>query len=123
MYAIYGKSTGNENILLEATGESSPELMPKFYAGTWSCTFEDRVEDSVTARSFDSTRRFDYIFFFGEKDLAERISAFRGNYPDMTKEAAVLPSFIDKTLNGINPRNSNTYIEIWKTHRRKSHNP
>ena len=120
MYAIYGKAKGNEHILLEATGESSPELMPKFYAGNWHFTFSERREDTLDMHSYDSLPPFGYIFFFGQKNLQSRIKEVKALYPDMTKEAAVLPSFIDKTLNGINPRNSNTYIEIWKAGRRVS---
>ena len=116
MYAIYGKTKGDENILLEATGESSPELMPKFYAGKWNYSFSELKEDSIPLQSFDTLGKYDLIFFFGQKNLSGRIDEAKAIYPKMTKEAAVLPSFIDKTLNSINPRNSNTYIEIWKTH-------
>ena len=35
MYALHGKVHGGEEILIEATGETNPEMMPFFYSGKW----------------------------------------------------------------------------------------
>jgi hypothetical protein len=33
----------------------------------------------------------------------------------MEKKATIEPSFVDNLLQKINPRNSNSYVEVWKT--------
>ncbi len=123
MYALYGKVRGNEHILIEATGESSPEMLPMFYAGKWEFGVVERREDTIPMSSYDTIVPFDYVFFFGQEDLGKRIAEVKVKYPYMTKEGICWPSFVDKTLNSINPRNSNTYIEIWKTHVYEQHPP
>lgn len=119
MYALYGHSKGNEHILIEATGETNPEMMPFFYAGHWDYQFAERRREDTTSITTYRTNPHDFIFFFGEKNLPARIRELKQIYPNMTKEAEIEPSMIDKTLHRINPRNSNSYVEIWRTHARK----
>ncbi|HLP55710.1 MAG TPA: glycosyltransferase family 39 protein [Fluviicola sp.] len=116
MYALYGHSKGNEHILIEATGETNPEMMPFFYAGGWKFQFAERRKEDTTSLQTYLNYPHDFVFFFGEKDLDKRISEFKKIYPKMTKEKEIEPSLIDKTLHKINPRNSNSYVEIWRTH-------
>lgn len=116
MYALYNNSRGDEHILLEATGESSPEMLPFFYAGKWEYQVnERRKEDSTSIQDYLSYPH-DFIFFLGEENLPQRIRDFKTIYPKMTKEREIEPSPMDKTLHRINPRNSNSYVEIWRTH-------
>jgi hypothetical protein len=117
MYALYGHSKGNEHILIEATGETNPEMMPYFYAGNWDYHFAERRRDDTTNVKTYLQNPHDFIFFFGQENLAARIDTFRTIYPEMTKEKEIEPSLIDKTLHRINPRNSNSYVEIWRTNR------
>jgi hypothetical protein len=115
MYALYGHSKGNEHILIEATGETNPEMMPYFYAGHWDYRFAERKRDDTTRIETYLQNPHDFIFFFGQENLGARIDTFKTIYPKMTKEKAIEPSLIDKTLHRINPRNSNSYVEIWRT--------
>ncbi|MNI90431.1 hypothetical protein D3C85_1611300 [compost metagenome] len=71
--------------------------------------------DTINPASFYTAEPKDYIFFFGEKSLEQRIDTFKLIYPEMHLEAQIQPGFVDKFLHGINPRNSNSYVEIWKT--------
>lgn len=120
MYALYGEAKGNEHILIEATGETNPEMMPFFYSGKWQYTITERWNtDTINPASFYTQQAPDYIFFFGEKNLPQRIDTFQVFYPKMHREAQIAPSFVDKFLHGINPRNSNSYVEIWKTEVKK----
>lgn len=116
MYALHGKVKGNESILIEATGETNPEMMPFFYSGKWSYAITERWStDTINPPSYYTQHKQDYIFFFGQKNLPERIESFKIFYPHMRREAQIEPSFVDEFLHGINPRNSNSYVEIWKT--------
>lgn len=119
MYALYGHSKGNEHILIEATGETNPEMMPFFYAGGWEYQFAERKREDTTNIQSYLTNPHDIVFFFGEENLKNRIKSFKSIYPNMTKENEIEPSMIDKTLHKINPRNSNSYVEIWKTNAQK----
>lgn len=58
---------------------------------------------------------YDYILFFGEDDLNKRIGAYKAIYPKMYKFSQCDPSLIDKILFTLNPKNTNQYIEVWKT--------
>ncbi|AEA44218.1 ArnT family glycosyltransferase [Fluviicola taffensis] len=116
MYSLNGRVKGNERILIEATGETNPEMMPFFYSGKWNYTVTERWSlDTINPASFYTAEPKDYIFFFGQKNLEQRIDTFQVIYPKMHREAQINPSFVDKFLHGINPRNSNSYVEIWKT--------
>lgn len=119
MYALYGKVKGDETILIEATGETNPEMMPHFYAGKWNFTINERWKGDTT--SLDTINRFpkDYIFFFGSDSLEARIASFKPYYPNMQLQEKIYPSTVDQVLMKINPRNSNSYVEVWKTNVKK----
>lgn len=119
MYSLYGKVKGNETILIEATGETNPEMMPFFYAGKWNFSMTERWRTDTTSMDVINLRPKDYIFFFGQDSLQQRIASFRKYYPDMELEAEIEPSLVDQFLQNINPRNSNSYVEVWKTNASK----
>jgi hypothetical protein len=58
---------------------------------------------------------YDYILFCGEEGLSDRIAEYRLIYPEIELVKVCEPSFVDSFLRWLNPRNSNEYIEIWKT--------
>jgi hypothetical protein len=115
MYSLYGKVKGNEVILIEATGETNPEMMPYFYAGKWEFVFVERWHGDTTSVNSITKNKQDYIFFFGQDSLQQRIQSFKSCYPKMKLQAKIEPGFVDGLLNKINPRNSNSYVEVWKT--------
>lgn len=115
MYALYGNTTGKEHILIEATGETNPEMMPFFYAGKWEFTMLERWKGDTTAIENYKNQELDIIFFFGKEGLKQRIESFKAIYPKMKLQEAIEPGFVDKTLHKINKRNSNSYVEIWRT--------
>ncbi len=114
MYSIYDNGHKKENILLEASGEEGTSLMPKFYAKSWEINFTTREEATVKMDIQDGYY-FDYIFFFGEDNLDQRIEEFKKQYPEMELVKKCAPSPMDRLLRWLNPRNSNEYIEVWET--------
>lgn len=114
MYALHTDKSENKKILLEASGSSSTSLMPKFYSQDWYCAFYERDESTQTPIAADSMK-YDYIFFFGEDSLNNRVAAYKTVYSDMTLVQKCDPSSIDKLLFWLNPKNTNQYIEVWKT--------
>lgn len=122
MYALYDNSKGDEHILIEATGETRPEMLPFFYAGKWDYQVNERQKGDSTTLEDYLEYPHDFIFFFGQENLPQRIDTFKQIYPLMIKEKGIEPSTMDKMLHRINPRNSNSYVEIWRTrttHRKK----
>jgi len=114
MYALYGNEMQNERILLEGTRSSKPSMLPKFYADSWYCTFRERTEPNESL-TLEPTSNFDYVFFFGKEDLMTRISEYKKIYPKFHLIKKCEPSFMDEVARKLNPRNTNQYIEVWKT--------
>ena len=112
MYALYGNSKPNPHILLEASGKANTSMMTKFYSNTWYATFAERKERADTLLNQEN---FDYIFFFGDEDLNQRLTFYKKRYPNLHLQQACEPSFVDKIAKKLNPRNVNEYIEVWKT--------
>ncbi len=114
MYSLRNENLYHKTILLEASGKSSTSLMPKFYSKNWYCDFAQREEPSEPLLVREGAQ-FDYILFFGEDDLNKRIGDYKAIYPTMYKFSQCDPSLIDKILFTLNPKNTNQYIEVWKT--------
>jgi hypothetical protein len=116
MYHLYNNSIDKEAILLEGSADGRTSMMPKFYAKSWYCNFSERT-DTTQHLLVNPISKYDYIFFFDEKDLQKRIQQYKTIYPKMTLDKKCEPSLVDKLLRELNPRNANEYIEIWKTNR------
>lgn len=114
MYSIHDNGMKNEVILLEGSANQKVSMLPKFYSGDWSVATADRT-DTLTSLTRNDTLGYDYIFFFDELKLPERISDAKKVYPEMILVKKCDPSLLDKLLRALNPRNSNEYIEVWKT--------
>lgn len=114
MYALYGNGQSNEVILLEGSASGRVSMMPKFYAKSWHCHFLDYTEPSYPSPYTEQTH-LDYIFFFDEANLLDRIKKYKEVYPQMELVKKCDPSTLDVLLRTMNPRNANEYIEVWKT--------
>jgi hypothetical protein len=114
MYHLYDNTIKSDRILLEGTASNKVSMMPKFYSKDWYTIFVERTDTSQDLTN-NTRMKFDYIFFFDEKDLDKRIEAYKAIYPNMKLSKKSYPSAIDVMLRELNPRNANEYIEIWKT--------
>lgn len=110
MYSLYNDPNQKPIILMEGSGDASISLMPKFYGNKWHATFVQNTELIKDT----SGLKVDYIFFTGKGNLNNRILFYKNEYPSMKLFKKCEPSFIDKVVHDINPRNVNEYIEIWK---------
>lgn len=114
MYHLYDNGMKDERVLLEGSASNRVSMMPKFYSKDWHTVFIERTDTSQDLTN-NSQMKFDYIFFFDEKDLDKRIAQYKEVYPNMELSKKSYPSTIDVMLRELNPRNANEYIEIWKT--------
>ena len=115
MTYFYDHDIVPKRMLLEGTGESGIPMLPYFYGGFWRRGDVPRQDRSQPLLVYENYR-YDYIIFFGQEGLEERISLYKNEYPQMERVKICDPSLVDKILRAINPRNSNEYIEIWETH-------
>ncbi|MCT4562527.1 MAG: glycosyltransferase family 39 protein [Crocinitomicaceae bacterium] len=114
MYALYGNDLENEAILVEASGDASISMLPKFYGKAWYARFYERTTQEQLP-NLNESARFDYIFFVGKERIEERIQEYDTIYPNKELVRKCIPSLMDRALHSLNPRNSNEYIEVWKT--------
>jgi hypothetical protein len=114
MYTLYGNKMKDERILLEGSSSQRVSMLPKFYAKSWHCSFTERT-DTLQDLHVNPELDFDYIFFFDEMNLTNRIQEYKEIYPNMMLTKKCNPSLIDVLLRELNPRNANEYIEVWKT--------
>lgn len=114
MYHLYENDIKSDRILLEGSASNRVSMMPKFYSKDWYTVFVERTDTSQDLTN-NTQMKFDYIFFFDEKDLDKRIKTYKTIYPNMELSKKSYPSTIDVMLRELNPRNANEYIEIWKT--------
>jgi len=112
MYSLYNISPSPQNILLEGSGVGKTSLMPRFYSKNWASMID--VQTTIPDNSTRiSEPKYDYILFFEQKNLAQRIEYYKTSYPDMTLHKKCDPSGLDVLLKTFNPRNANEYIEVW----------
>src|SRR5690606_22020460 len=102
MYAIKNEKLRGKLILLEASGNSSTSMMPRFYANEWNIGFNEREEPTDPLLRQEGSV-YDYIFFFGEDDLAKRLADYKEIYPNMELMEKCEPSTLDKVLFKMNP--------------------
>lgn len=114
MYYFYEKDTKGVKLLYEGTGDADLSMLPKFYSGNWELEQIPRTKSDQPLEVFPNYR-YAYILFFSEKDLDNRITQYQKEYPSMELVKVCQPSFVDRFLRWLNPRNRNEYIEIWKT--------
>ncbi|MCE3295205.1 MAG: hypothetical protein K0R65_919 [Crocinitomicaceae bacterium] len=111
MYYLYEQKAKPAFVLLEGTGNNDFSLLPLFYAQSWKTMLVPRTEAVPNVK----TDPFDYIYFFSDTDLQKRIAIYKQAYPNMKLVKKCYPSNLDVLLRKLNPRNTNEYIEIWKT--------
>ncbi len=119
MYALYNVYAKEEVILMEGSATGRISMLPLFYSGNWNMNMTERTDPNSPLKLAENIE-YDYIFFFDEKQLTERIDLYRKIYPNMHLFKKCDPSFLDKLLRYLNPKNKNEYIEVWKTENKKA---
>lgn len=114
MYYFYESGEVPEKILLEATGDAGVSMAPRFYSGEWYFGTLERI-DTTQLMTVYPNYQYDYILFFGSRDLEKRVADYKVLYPEMELRKKCEPSFVDRILKWLNPLNRNEYIEVWKT--------
>ena len=92
-------------------------MMSHFYLNDWSSYYQ--INETTDKRDFieriDKNKFPDYVVFIEEKNLQKRVDDLKQFIPSLKSEAVIEPSFIDKLLHRLNPRNANQTIFIYRT--------
>lgn len=114
MYSIYEPTNSPKNALMDGTATNRTSLLPRFYSKDWKGNYFNRTDSTESIMNYKDTK-IDYIFFFDEENLQNRIKEYKTIYPKMTLHKKCYPSNLDILLRKLNPRNANEYIEVWAT--------
>jgi hypothetical protein len=119
MYYLYNKHDSN-NFFVEDSNKEDDFLMPPlFYYGKWisvcgiTKTF---TPDSALAyyNKLDQKNKPGYLIFWQAENIESRVDSVKKRFPNLTYEATIEPSFIDKTLYFLNPLNDNQTAFIYR---------
>lgn len=134
MYYFYDKKEV-KTIITEDSNNTKVVGLPGFYAGRWIMQYKypnseksdsglycyyDRV--STYIRRIHSYEFFDcnpaetpdYILFFDDKNLENRVARAKEYFPGLQAEAVIYPGFIDRLMRRLNPANENQAVYVYK---------
>jgi hypothetical protein len=110
-----------KRLVVEESFRDDFTMPPFFYLGKW---YRDGYVDGVTSVfTIDSlctriqkmpNRMPNYVIFFDEENLDNRIKGFKTCFPNIKYEATIEPGFIDKFIYWLNPINRNYRAYIYK---------
>lgn len=119
MYYLNELSDVN-GILLDRTSNYGCYLMPRFYSGLWAipqlCYSKGEIkkyEESGLRKSLIN-KNINYCFLIEQKDMEERLQRIKTEFPEMEFVEKLEPSYIDKLLHFLNPRNENEVIYLYR---------
>lgn len=124
MYYLYQQQDFNSYIF-EVSHKDDPMMAPQFYSGKWNhpyCIYKQytvgQMMESMKAKGGELPR---YILFFQEDDIYRRVAAFKIKTGlDLVYRYTAEPSYFDRLLHWLNPRNKNNPIFIFRIYDRNN---
>lgn len=119
MTYLYNKHDSN-NFFVEDSNKENDFLMPPlFYYGKWISVFginKTRNADSalVYYNALQPAMKPTYVVFWQAENIEARVDSLKKRFPQLTYEATIQPSLIDKTLFFLNPLNDNQTAFIYR---------
>lgn len=119
MMYMYNKHDSN-NFFIEDSNKQDGFLMPAlFYYGKWISVCgisQNYPADSalVYYNTLEPAMKPKYMVFWQAENIEPRVAAAKKCFPQLTYEATIEPSLIDKTLYFLNPLNDNQTAFIYR---------
>jgi len=135
MTVLYNYKNIN-NIIVEASNNTKAPMLPNFYSGKWiyqyrlikpenSAPFDSSsygytskyMKDIYTLRYFDlnpCAPKPEFILFVNSQQLDERIASCKKMFPRLTFITKTSPSYLDRLIVKLNPKNTNEEIFIYR---------
>jgi hypothetical protein len=122
-------------VVLDNNHRDEPSFIPLFYLGKWvdiyqvnknlvlrdtlnyfpETRYQKAVRSIVTLDSISGTKKPQYVIFYYNTNLEERVADYKQYYPDLTYETTIEPSNLDKLMHWLNPNNLNQVVIIYRT--------
>jgi hypothetical protein len=126
---IYLYEAGNcSNFILEYTHKASGAWMPTFYSKCKASYYFFGKDDNMhavmqgipqaaisTANDIMPRSLPNYVLFYDDKELKERVIRMQQYYPALTYRTTIEPGWFDKLLHAFNPKNSLENVHIYST--------
>jgi Alg9-like mannosyltransferase family len=116
------------NFILEFTHSDHGAMMPQFYSNCWTTYYYfkkgDPVEGILRNADFEAAQTANdlmpralpnYILFYDDEQLEERIATMQRFYPSLTYRTTIESGWFDQLLHTLNPKNSLEKIHIYGT--------
>ncbi|MBI4945894.1 MAG: glycosyltransferase family 39 protein [Bacteroidetes bacterium] len=111
----------SDKIVVEESFRDDYTMPPFFYLGKWyrsgyihGITSEYTVDAFCKDIEQSRAAKPNYVIFFDEENLDNRIKNFKTCFPNITYETTIEPGFIDKFIYWLNPINRNYTAYIYK---------
>lgn len=114
------------NFILEFTHSDQGAMMPQFYSDHWTTYYYFKKGDPVEGilRNIEHEAQLtssavmprslpNYILFYDDELLEERIAKMKRHYPALTFRTTIESGWFDELLHSLNPKNSLEKIHIY----------
>ncbi len=108
-----------KTILIEDMNRSAIKMPPLYYLGQWIRPYELtnlKSVDSLSVEIAGNDYYPDFVLFIEDKNLDQRVKNMKTLFPELEYETLIEPSFVDKVLYLMNPKNANQTVHIYATH-------
>jgi hypothetical protein len=135
MLYLYNYRNNIEAVVLDNNHRNEPSFIPLFYLGKWvdiyqvnknlvlkdtlnyypETHYQKAVRSITTLDSIANTKYPQFVIFYYNTNLEDRIAEYKRYYPDLTYETTIEPSNLDKLMHWLNPNNLNQVVIIYRT--------
>ncbi len=119
MTYLHNQPDLNMVMIDDSNKENDFTMPPLYYLGKWHSVIGITKQFNLDSVKYqfsiipDSVKP-NYIVFWRNENIAARVASFRKLFPHTKYITTIEPSFIDKTLNWLNPLNDNETTYIYK---------
>lgn len=106
-------------LIVEETNHDYTTQPPLFYLRHWTSPLElhsgitmDTLKARMAARI--PAHRPNYVVFNQEDDIDARVAAFKREFPGLTYETTIYPSFVDEVMHWLNHHNANFSAYVYR---------
>jgi hypothetical protein len=108
-----------KGIIVEESNRDDYTYPPLFYLGkrckVYGITSTNPVENmKEVSATLSNEEKPNYVLFYQAENIDERVAKFKSVYGSIELERTEEPSFLDKTIHWINPKNKNEICYIYK---------
>jgi hypothetical protein len=125
MTYLYERGDCN-NFILEFTHSPTGAMMPQFYSNRWTTYYYFKQGDPMegvmrnfeheateTANEIMPRTLPNYILFYDDNQLDQRVARMRNHYPQLTFCTTIESGWFDEMLHALNPKNTLEKIHIY----------